>query len=260
MTEIVGILNITPDSFSDGGKYDEVEKALRRVEEIFEEGADSIDIGAESTRPGATTLAVEEEWSRLEPLLEKLQQTYPAHLFSIDTRHMEIVARSVDLWSPEITINDMTGLTDNRIVETVAAQGLRVIIGHLPNTAAGKIARAHREIKMTSEWDVRDQLICSYLRVIGRGVKPENIILDPGIGFGKTPALNRKLLGFAALVPTVPVMIGYSRKRFLGQGRKGAIANVAAGQEAVRAGAAFLRVHDVAAHYEMLHSVEHNAA
>lgn len=252
MTEIVGILNVTPDSFSDGGKYHKTEKALRRVAEMFEEGADSIDIGAESTRPGASGTAIKEEWSRLEPVLQALGQHYPAQAFSIDTHRAEIAEQAVNLWSRDLTINDVTGLSGQRMVDVVAAQGLRVVIGHLPTRARGNIARSHHQARMTSQWEVRDQLITTYLKAVGQGVQPENIILDPGIGFGKSAELNRQLIGFASLVPNIPVMVGYSCKRFLGPNALSPSINCEMGRRAIHSGAAFLRVHDVAAHRKML--------
>ena len=252
MTEIVGILNVTPDSFSDGGQYAAVDKALRRIETMLQEGASSIDIGGESTRPGATETSIDEEWARLEPVLARLRQYYPASIFSIDTRHGEIAERAVVSWSPDLTINDVSGLSDQRMCEVVAAHSLKVVISHLPEQARGDVAMAHQHVKMTSVVEVRRQLMTARAKAINNGIELERIILDPGIGFGKSPELNWRLIGFAALVPTVPVMIGYSRKRFLGSKRTSPAVNVAAGRHAVRTGAAYIRVHDVADHYIML--------
>ncbi len=252
MTEIVGILNVTPDSFSDGGKYNNTDSALKKTKRMFEEGANLVDIGAESTRPGAAEVDVEEEWLRLEPILAKLQLHYPPGIFSIDTRHHEVARRAVTMWSPELTINDMSGLSDRLMVDIIAAHALKVVLGHLPPTALGSTSRVHHQKKAVSQWEVLDQLITSYIKAVAMGVKPENIVLDPGIGFGKTSRLNNILIGFAALVPSLPVMIGYSRKRFLGPNRFEPAVNSKAGRRAVRSGAAFLRVHDVAAHYHMI--------
>lgn len=252
MTEIIGILNVTPDSFSDGGKYNNADRALERVSSLLEEGASLVDIGAESTRPGAVEIETEEEWLRLEPVLAKLQLHYPPSIFSIDTRHHEVVRRSVAMWSPELTVNDMSGLNDRLMVDVVAAHALRVVLGHLPPTALGSTSRAHHQKKTDSQWEVLDQLITSYIKAVAMGIKPENIVLDPGIGFGKTSRLNNLLIGFAALTPSLPVMIGYSRKRFLGPNRFEATVNAEAGRRAVRSGAAFLRVHDVAVHRRMI--------
>lgn len=251
MTEIVGILNITDDSFSDGGQYNNVAKAQKRVEQLFEQGAGMIDIGAESTRPGAAEVAVIEEWNRLAPVVKSLKKHFSPEKFSIDTRHSEIVERVIDLWSPELTINDVTGLYSERMVEVVATNSLKVIISHLPEFAHGDIAKAHK-IKMTSPQQVHDDLITKYIKVITQGISWENITIDPGIGFGKSAQLNKELLSFASLVPNIPVMIGYSRKRFLGARRMQESANVRAGLVAAKSGAARLRVHDVEAHVQML--------
>jgi dihydropteroate synthase len=252
MTKIVGILNVTPDSFSDGGRYINVDQALRRADVMFQEGARLIDIGGESTRPGAIETTINEEWARLEPLLARLQWYYFASSFSIDTRHGEIAERAVEAWSKELTINDVSGLSEQRMVEIVAANSLKIIVSHLPEHARGNIAAAHQRAKMTSVAEVRSQLAAVCANAVTSGVKPENIILDPGIGFGKSPQLNHKLIGFAALVPNSPVMIGYSCKRFLGTQRMDPVVNVEAGRRAVRTGAAYIRVHEVAAHHEML--------
>lgn len=251
MTELVGILNVTDDSFSDGGRYNTVEKAQRRVQQLFDEGADMIDIGAESTRPGAKETELVEEWNRLAPVVRSLKKNFPPERFSIDTRHWEIAERAVDLWSTELTINDVTGLHDERMVEVIASSGLKVIVSHLPAQANGNIVKAH-EIKMTSQNRVRDELITQYFQVISKGVAWQNIVIDPGIGFGKSAQLNKDLLRFAQTISTIPVMIGYSRKRFLGARRMQEAANVRAGRVAIMSGAAKLRVHDVAAHARIL--------
>ncbi len=250
MTEIVGILNVTPDSFSDGGQFTNPPQATERVKQMFEEGADIIDIGAESTRPGAVEVRVEEEWTRLEPLLNQLAHYYPAHRFSIDTRHPEIARRIAKLWSADVMINDVTGLSDPDMVDVVATCKLKVIMSHLPKEAQGNIEKAHQQ-KITNEEQVREELLEKFSEVQAAGIRAEKIVLDPGIGFGKSPELNRRLLGFAALVPHIPVMIGYSRKRFLGESCMSAETNLRAGRIAIAAGAQYLRVHDVSSHLQL---------
>ncbi len=254
MTEIVGILNVTPDSFSDGGEFQEVEAALKRVGEMFHEGADIIDIGAESTRPGAMAISPDEEWARLEKLLEKLKEQYDPARFSLDTRHGSVAEQAVGLWSPEIIINDVTGLSDPHMIKIVAVNGLRVIVGHTPPVGDGDIAEVHT-CKMTSIWEVRDQLITRYLQLLGGGIDQDKIIIDPGIGFGKSPTLNVELVEFAAITKDIPTMIGYSRKKFIGEKRDNPSVNASLGERAIRSGASYLRVHDVKHHYLMRQKV-----
>lgn len=254
MTEIVGILNVTPDSFSDGGEFQEVELAMKRVDEMFREGADMIDIGAESTRPGGLPVSPDEEWTRLESLLTRLKEHYSAHRFSIDTRHGSVAEQVVKWWSPEITINDVTGLSSPAMVKFVAANGLKVIVGHLPPGSGESVAAAHTQ-KMTDKWEVRDQLITRYLQLVAGGVKEDKIIIDPGIGFGKSPELNRELVEFSAIAQGIPTMIGYSRKKFMGEKRYDPKTNAVLGERAIRAGARYLRVHDVASHHQMRQTV-----
>lgn len=247
MTKLVGILNVTPDSFSDGNKFNRPDKACARITQLLADGADIIDIGAESTRPGAIPLTADEEWARLYPLIEKLKEIYVPAQFSVDTRHAFVAGMVASQWSPDVMINDVSGLADPAMGKTVAAYGMRVVIGHLPVQANGNISAAH-QVSMTEEQQVKDQLLKRYSAAQIAGISAANIVLDPNLGFGKSRELNIKLLGFAALVNKIPVMIGYSRKRFLGVDRLDDRVNVRAGEIAMAAGAAYLRVHDVAAH------------
>lgn len=255
MTEVVGIVNITPDSFSDGGQLGSSNEVIKRVDKLFDEGAALLDIGAESTRPGAREVLIEEEWERLEPVLEKLRKSYEASKFSIDTRHGEIARRAINLWSADIMINDVTGLSDPLMLEVIVKYGPRIIVSHLPKAAEGDIQKAHT-FKINSEKQVLEELLEKFEEAKAAGIAPEKIVLDPGIGFGKSPELNYRLLGFAALVPHIPVMIGYSRKRFLGENRLEIATNLEVGRTAIAAGARYLRVHDVAAHCNLINSMK----
>lgn len=250
MTKIVGILNITPDSFSDGGQYNDPERAVERVHELFDQGADMVDIGAESTRPGASDVAIDEEWKRLSPVLEKLSDVLEAVQFMIDTRHGEIARRAIQSWSRDLTLNDVTGFSDPIMIQTAACYGARIILGHLPAEAKGDIQRAHN-VRMTNSWKVRSELTRRIQLLQREGIDLEHITVDPGIGFGKDPHLNRQLVCFAE-ISNWPTMIGYSRKRFLGLGREDPLENIEQGIRAVQSGAAYIRVHDVKEHKEML--------
>lgn len=245
--ELVGILNITPDSFSDGGEYFRPHDALIRANELFEEGASYLDVGAESTRPGATPLEPDEEWRRLAPVLSDLVFSHPDHI-SIDTYHPETVRRACREIGSFI-INDVTGFNNPKMVAAAAELGLPCIVSHLPKQRGQDIQAAHTAIrKVSSQEQVVDELLARREQLIDAGVDSGKIILDPGIGFGKTEALNWQLLEFASLVPGIDVMVGYSRKKFLGEDRMELAPNIAAGRVAIQAGTRYLRVHDVAGH------------
>ncbi|HUD10632.1 MAG TPA: dihydropteroate synthase [Candidatus Saccharimonadales bacterium] len=248
MIKLVGILNVTPDSFSDGNQFLEPEKAVEQAARLFSDGASLVDIGAESTRPGATALTAEQEWQRLEPVLKQLLELFPGKL-SVDTYHPETAEKALALG--DVIINDVTGMNNPAMVAVVVTHQARCIISHLP----GKdIQAAHQGELLSSIQEVRDNLLNKVKLLESDGLQRQQIILDPGIGFGKTPELNRELLKFAQQVPDYQVMIGYSRKRFLGDHRMELEPNLVAGRVATAAGAAYLRVHDVAGHRQLLQS------
>jgi dihydropteroate synthase len=246
MVQLVGILNITPDSFSDGNQFLEPDKAVAQAIKLFKDGAALVDLGAESTRPGATALSVEQEWQRLEPVLEQLLNLFPDRL-SVDTHHPETAERALALGN--VIINDVTGMNNPGIVSVVAKHHARCIVSQLPGR---DIQAAHQGELLTSIDAIRDDLLKKAELLESQGLSSQQIILDPGIGFGKTPELNRELLRFAEQVPDYQVMIGYSRKRFLGEQRMELAPNLEAGRIAIEAGAAFLRVHDIAGHQALL--------
>jgi dihydropteroate synthase len=246
MTQLVGILNITPDSFSDGGQFAGYEAALARVEQLFEDGASLVDIGAESTRPGAEPLSPEEEWDRLAPILTELLEVYPESL-SVDTYHPETAEQALIMG--DVIINDVTGMNNPKMREVIVKHYARCIISHLPGR---DIQAAHEGKLIASKQQVIDELLARAAQLEALGLGKKQIILDPGIGFGKTPALNHELLSVAADMPDYPVMIGYSRKRFLGEDRMELAPNLRAGKIAIASGAAYLRVHDVAGHQQLL--------
>jgi dihydropteroate synthase len=257
-TELVGILNITPDSFSDGGLYNDRNKALIRANELFNTGASYLDVGAESTRPGAVTLTSEEEWSRLKPVLSELVFAHPDHI-SVDTYKPETVRR-VAREIGQFILNDVTCFNNPQMIELAASLNLRCIVSHLPQAYDQDIQNAHKDSKkMDSIDEVTDELMHKRDQMINSGVRSGMIILDPGIGFGKTKKLNWQLLSFAKQVPGIDVMIGYSRKRFLGKQRMDIQTNLQAAKVAIDAGAKYLRVHDVKEHKELLSTLETKA-
>lgn len=242
MTQLVGILNVTPDSFSDGGLYMDPAKAIAQAEKLFAEGAVYVDVGAESTKPGAVPLSSDEEWQRLEPILITLLPKYPGRI-SLDSYHAESAYNALQLG--DIIVNDITSLQDPDMFALVVAEKPRVIISHLP---AMDPQVAHTQEPLSDAEVVKKDLLAISERLLSAGILPEQIILDPGIGFGKTMELNWELLKFAELVPDYAVMIGHSRKRFLGEHRMETRPNLEAAKIAIAHGATYLRVHDVSAH------------
>ncbi|HSX23831.1 MAG TPA: dihydropteroate synthase [Candidatus Saccharimonadales bacterium] len=244
--QLVGILNVTPDSFSDGGLYEDPRKALGEAERLFKDGASIIDVGGESTNPRSIPITPDEEWRRIKDILAVLIKKYPGKI-SVDSHHPETLRRAAE-FGPFI-INDVTGFNNPVMVLVTAELQLPVIISHLPAKFGTDIQAAHASHDPMSQLeDVSSELLEREAALIATGVKPDNIILDPGIGFGKTMELNAKLVDMAKYLPGKRVMIGYSRKRFLGENRMDPEPNIAAGKRAIAAGAAYLRVHDVKAH------------
>lgn len=247
MVKLVGILNITPDSFSDGGLFVDPKVAIEQAEKLFADGAALVDVGAESTRPGAIPLSDEEEWERLRPVLTDLLKRFPGKI-SVDTYHPVTARKALEIG--EVIINDVTGLTNPSMIGVIAEFQTSCIVSHLSTT---EIQAAHSGELVNDIEVVRDDLYGRASILLAEGLEKEQIILDPGIGFGKTPELNRQLIEFARYMPDFQVMIGYSRKRFLGEHRMELEPNLEAGRVAIAAGAAYLRVHDVAGHQQLLY-------
>lgn len=250
---IVGIVNVTPDSFSDGGVNFTPEAALWNAEKLFSDGADLIDVGAESTNPKSKTLTPEEEIKRLKDILPQLLASYPSKI-SLDTYHYETLKWALQFGQP--ILNDVSGLTEVEMRELVAENNLTCVVGHLPKTAKGLPIASHTVEPIDSIEQVRDELLERAEELIKFGIQKDKIILDPNIGFGKTMQLNWQLLQFAKFVPEFPMMIGNSRKRFLGcdpktgawlpNGQKLRFTdeiNQKAAQIAKDSGTAYLRVH-----------------
>ncbi len=241
--QLVGILNITPDSFSDGGDFASPEAALAQAEKLFADGASIVDVGGESTNPRSRPITPDEEWQRIKDVLEVLIKKYPGKI-SLDSHHPETLRKAAEL-GPFI-INDVTGFNNPEMVKVATELQLPVIVSHLPAKFGTDIAAAHASTEPIARIeDVKAELLDREAALIAAGVKPENIILDPGIGFGKSMELNAKLVEFARELPGKPVMIGHSRKRFLGDNRMEPAPNLGAGKRAITAGATYLRVHEV---------------
>lgn len=243
--QIFGILNVTPDSFSDGGEFLNTTKALTHAEEMFAQGASFIDVGGQSTRPGAAEISWQEEWERIESVLKKLLRQSPERI-SLDTFHPETARKFLELGGR--ILNDVSGFQSEIMKGLAVTFEPIVMVNHFP----GKTIDEVHEQKMCSMDKVRDELLSRKEELVKLGVDPNKIILDPGIGFGKTMELNWELLKFPSLVPNEKVMIGHSRKRFLGEDRFEVDRNLQAAQIAIESGASYVRVHDVLSHQRLI--------
>jgi dihydropteroate synthase len=246
----MGILNVTPDSFSDGGRYLESEAAAARGEQLVAEGADVIDVGAESTRPGARPVSVEEELSRLLPALRRLRPRVHVPI-SVDTCKAAVATAAIDAGAD--VVNDVTaGTGDSAMLGVVQRAEVPIVLMHMQGTPA-----TMQDAPAYPGGDVVSAVV-GYLRervaaARAAGIPGDHIIVDPGIGFGKTTAHNLALIsGLGAVVALgFPVLVGPSRKRFIGEITGGPAAadvhgTAAAVALAVDRGAAMVRVHDVA--------------
>jgi dihydropteroate synthase len=247
MVQLVGILNVTPDSFSDGGDFLNVNDAVAQADKLFKDGASIVDVGAESTRPKAEAVSVDNEWNRQEPILKILIPKYPGQI-SLDSYNISTIKRAFEIGP--VIINDVTGFNNPEMIKLAAGLNAKVIISHFP--AGFTIQQAHIDTPVKDVEQVRAELLEKAEALEEMGLPHKNIILDPGIGFGKSPELNEQLLSFAEQVPEYKVMIGYSKKRFLGENRMEIETNIEAGRIAIKHGAIYLRVHDVASHMELL--------
>ncbi len=243
-TYVMGIVNATPDSFSDGGRYLDPDQAVEHALTLVQEGADLIDIGAESTRPGFTPVGFEEEWRRLEPILDKIVRRVEVGI-SIDTYKPEIARQAIAHGAT--IINDIWGgKRDATMYEVIAASDVTYVMMH--NNTDEPIYEGDIVNKVVT--DLRHQIDSAQ----SHGVQREQIVLDPGIGFGKTVEQNIALLARLEQLVALgfPVLIGTSRKSMIGhvlslpvdQREEGTAATVAI---AIHKGASIVRVHDVLA-------------
>ncbi|MFM8392448.1 MAG: dihydropteroate synthase, partial [Acidobacteriota bacterium] len=211
--QVMGILNVTPDSFSDGGLYNRLDMAVERALEMEAAGADLIDIGGESTRPGASLITVEEEMSRVQPVIERLAGRLRIPI-SIDTTRYEVAQRAMELGAE--MINDISGLRfDPRLADLAAATGAGLVLMH----SRGTPATMQKLPPMTDLFgEVTGGLTASIELAVRAGVPRDKIIVDPGIGFGKTLDQNLQLINQLDLIASsfgLPVLLGTSRKSFI---------------------------------------------
>jgi dihydropteroate synthase len=256
-TLVMAILNVTPDSFSDGGEFFSLDDALRQAEKLVSEGADILDIGGESTRPASERVSPDEEIRRVVPLIEAIVNRFDVPV-SIDTSKSAVAEKAVEAGA-EI-VNDVSGLRfDERIAEIAAAKNTGLVLMHL----RGDFETMHRQKPVEDIFrEVSEGFRRSIEKAESFGVKPEQIALDVGVGFSKTLNQNLELLAkldkLIKEFPKFPMLVGTSRKSFIGkilgdvptnERLGGSLASAAI---AVWNGASIVRVHDVKATLEML--------
>ena len=244
---VMGILNVTPDSFSDGGRFLDPQRVLARFECLVSEGADLVDVGAESTRPGSQAIDEQEEIRRLKPVLEVLGKR--AHVpLSVDTQKAGVAERAID-WGA-VLINDISALEhDARMGRVIARTKAGLVLMHKRGTPQNMQQYCHYENVVE---EVRDYLGKRIRHAEERGIAREHMLIDPGIGFAKNTQQNLSLLkGIGALQELGrPVLVGVSNKSFIGTAtgqpvEKRVMGTAAAVAAAVLGGARMVRVHDV---------------
>jgi len=245
---IMGILNVTPDSFSDGGRHTTLEAAEAQALRMLAEGAAVIDIGGESTRPGATPVSAAEELARVIPVIRHLSGQIDAPL-SIDTVKASVARAAIDAGA--VIINDVTGMTgDPEMAATVAETGAAIVITY---------HRGKTDDAIDAVADMQAFFERSIETAASAGIPKAQIWLDPGVGFAKTPQQNLEVIAGLATLSRYgcPVLVGLSRKSFIGHVTGRALNDRLAGTltahlMALQRGARVLRVHDVAEHIDML--------
>ncbi|MDQ9038175.1 dihydropteroate synthase [Acinetobacter seifertii] len=248
---VMGILNVTPDSFSDGGKHNQLDQAVEHALSMIEQGATIIDIGGESTRPGASEVAIEEEIRRVVPVVEAL--SHHNIILSIDTSQPEVIraakAAGAHIW------NDVRALTRPNALETAAELDIPVVIMHMRGepTTMNQLDQ-YSDVTL----DVMQELQQRIDEALAAGIQQHNIIIDPGFGFAKNAQQNLKLLKEFWKLNQLgyPILSGLSRKRFIGEALKGAAADqravgsVTGHLLSIQQGASIVRAHDVKAMHE----------
>lgn len=256
--QMVGIVNITPDSFSDGGDYFQLDLAIQRIQKLADQGAAVIDIGAQSTRLGAAPISSEEEWSRLEPVLSRLAQDFKSRLskpeISLDSFDPEVIRKALKTY-PIDWINDVKGGEDERVLKIVAENTCNIVISHsitVPPSKDRILPFEADPVRHLCDWAAQK------IKTLGAfGIDPSRIILDPGIGFGKSPFQSLSLLRDINSLKELgcEILIGHSRKSFLKilvHEENRDLETLGISHYLLGKGVDYLRVHDVEAHQKAL--------
>jgi len=250
LPKLFGVVNVTPDSFSDGGRFSSEEAGIAHGLQLLEEGADVLDVGGESTRPGASPVSEEEEIRRVLPVIEGILRRHPSAVISVDTQKSEVARRSID--AGVRIVNDVSALSDAGMARVCARGGVEVVLMHLRGTP--------ETMQQQTEYsdlvgEVRTFLQQRVQHAVDQGIPLPRLWVDPGIGFAKKPADNLLLIrSISAWKETgARVLIGASRKRFIGDlirepaPDRRVFGSVGAALAAAAQGADALRVHDVLA-------------
>ncbi|CNE30207.1 dihydropteroate synthase [Yersinia enterocolitica] len=255
--QVMGILNVTPDSFSDGGRHNNLDKALQHAERMLSAGATLIDIGGESTRPGATEVSEQEELDRVVPVVEALAKRFDVWL-SVDTSKAAVITESARAGAH--LINDIRSLQEPGALEAAAKTGLPVCLMHMQGQPQSMQQSPHYDDLMA---DVNQFFKHHIDRCIAAGIAKSKLLLDPGFGFGKNLAHNYQLLARLAELHhfELPLLVGMSRKSMVGQllnvpPQQRVIGSVACAVISALQGAQIVRVHDVKETVEAMRVVE----
>ncbi len=256
MTKIMGVLNCTPDSFYDGGRFSSLDKAVRQAEMMINDGADIIDVGGESTRPGAKEISAQEEMDRVIPVIEKIS-VYNTEI-SIDTTKSSVAEAAVRAGA--VIINDISAFTyDEKMVKIAAKYQTKCILGHV----RGRPENMQNDTSYNNLIkDIKKYLKNQISLAETDGIKKNNIIIDPGIGFGKSLSDNYMIIRNIDKLKKMghPVLIGLSRKsligKVLGEGVDRLPATIALNTLSIINGADIIRVHDVKEHKLILPALE----
>ena len=243
---LMGVLNLTPDSFSDGGKFNNKKAGLKQAFDLFKFGADIVDVGGESTRPGSKSITEKEEWSRIEKIIRKISKKIP---LSLDTRKAEIMNRGIKIGIR--LINDVSGLSyDTKTVEILKKNKSPFVIQHSQGTPKNMQKNPKYKNELLDIYDFFEEKI-KFIR--SKGIKHRNIIVDPGIGFGKNLKHNMNLIRSISIFHTLgfPILLGVSRKKFIkdlsgkNDTKERLGGTIASSLYSMMHGVQILRIHDV---------------
>ena len=243
---IMGILNLTPDSFSDGGKFNKKKTGLKQAFNLFKFGADIIDVGGESTRPGSKSISEKKEWSRIEKIIRKISKKIP---LSLDTRKADIMSKGIKTGIK--LINDVSGLSyDSKTIEVLKKSKSPFVIQHSQGTPENMQNNPKYKNELLDIYDFFEKKI-KFIR--SKGIKHNNIIIDPGIGFGKDLKHNMNLIRDISIFHTLgfPILLGLSRKKFIkdlsgkNDTKERLGGTIASSLYSMMQGVQILRIHDV---------------